>query len=243
MQLYTFLEIERIQQDIPYLIEIMEWVKNFLAKPHPDLGRNGPVCPFVPQSIKLNSIQMAVIRAKNLEPQKIEDIVKNYRDIFLQMEPRNRKAGINKAFLLIFPDLDPDQASTLIDGVQKKLKPFFVEEGLMIGEFHKRTETRGLHNQNFYPLRSPIPLLAIRFMVEGDLPFLTNADNPNLRIKYIEAYLRHFEKESKDETKLKTAYQELALAKEKVFQENVNNFTYKMIWKMKFSNPFAHHHN
>jgi hypothetical protein len=133
MQLYTFLEIERIQQDIPYLIEIMEWVKNFLAKPHPDLGRNGPVCPFVPQSIKLNSIQMAVIRAKNLEPQKIEDIVKNYRDIFLQMEPRDRKAGINKAFLLIFPDLDPDQASTLIDGVQKKLKPFFVEEGLMIG--------------------------------------------------------------------------------------------------------------
>lgn len=229
MQLYTPIEIDTIQQDIQYLVEVKEWVQNFLAKPHPDLGRRGAVCPFVPQSLKSNSIRIAVIRAKNLQPQQIEDIVKDYRDKFLEMEPRDREAAINKAFLLIFPDISLEDAATLIDGVQQKLKPFFVDEGLMIGEFHKRTETRGLHNQNFYPLRSPVPLLAIRFMVESDLPFLVNADNLHLRIRYLEAYLRHFETQMKDETKLKTAYQALILAREALAKENFADLAYEKL--------------
>ena len=83
MQLYTPTEINQTQQDLPYLIEIIEWVKSFLARPHPHLGRSGPVCPFVPQAIKSNSIQFAVVRAKNMEPQQVEEIVLRYRDIFL----------------------------------------------------------------------------------------------------------------------------------------------------------------
>ncbi|MDM9385423.1 hypothetical protein QUB80_32740 [Chlorogloeopsis sp. ULAP01] len=242
MQLYTPLEIDNIQQDIPYLLEVMEWVKTFLAKPHPDLGRPGVVCPFVPHSLKSNSIRLAVIRAKNLQPQQVEDIVKNYRDTFLEIEPQDREAGINKAFLLIFPDLDLDDAATLIDSIQQKLKPFFVEEGLMIGEFHKHTETRGLHNQDFYPLRSPVPLIAIRFMVEADLPFLMNANNLHLRIKYLEAYLQRFEKKMKDKIRLNTAYQALALAREKLVTENSTNLISEKQIKMNFSCPFLHQH-
>jgi hypothetical protein len=240
MQLYTPLEIDRIQQDIPYLIEVMEWVKTFLAKPHPDLGRSGVVCPFVPHSLKSNSIRLAVIRAKNLQPQQVEDIVKDYRDIFLQMEPQDRNVGINKAFLLIFPDIESNDAATLIDNIQQKLKPFFVEEGLMIGEFHKHTETRGLYNQDFYPLRSPVPLIAIRFMVEADLPFLMNANNLHLRIRYLEAYLQRFEKNMKDKIKLNTAYQALALAREKLTIENSANSPSEKHTKMTFSCPFIH---
>jgi hypothetical protein len=219
MQLYTHSEIDRIQQDLPYLTEVMEWVKAFLAKPHPDLGRRGCVCPFVPHSLKSNSIRLAVIRTSDLQMQQVEDIVISYRDIFLNTEPRDGEAAINKAFLLIFPEVNIEDSATLIDEVQKKLKPIFVDEGLMIGEFHKRTETRGLHNPNFRPLRSPFPLLAIRFMAEADLPFLINADNPHLCIRYLEAYLRRFENQSKDEARLArldTAYQALALAKEKL---------------------------
>jgi hypothetical protein len=240
MQLYTLSEIDKIQQDITYLMEVMEWVKSFLAKPHSDLGRSGSVCPFVPHSIKSNSIRMGVIRAKNLTTQQVEEIVINYRDIFLETEPQDRKAGINKAFLLIFPDIGIDTAATLIDGVQQKLKPCFVEKGLMIGEFHQRTETRGLYNQNFYPLRSPIPLLAIRFMVEADLPFLMNADNLHLRIKYLEAYLQHFQKEMKDEARLKTAAQALALARAELTKENLGNLDSDRLWKIDFSCPFIH---
>jgi hypothetical protein len=223
MQLYTTREIEQLEQneDLPYLIEIMEWLKNFLGRPHPNLGRTGAVCPFVPFSLKSNSIHLAVIHTKDLYPEQLEEIVRGYRDIFLEMEVKEQELAINKAFLLIFPDVHIEDASKVIDSVQQKLKPLFVESGLMIGEFHKRNESPGLHNPNFRPLRSPIPLLAIRFMVEADLPFLHNPADPHLRIRYLEAYLKRFGNQFTDETKIRNAHQALKLAKEEVRQENL----------------------
>ncbi|MEH1966383.1 DUF6875 domain-containing protein [Nostoc sp.] len=226
MQLYTTLEIEQLQQheDLPCLIEIMEWVKNFLGKPHPNLGRPGAVCPFVPSSLKSNSIRLAVIRTKDLYPEQLEEVVGCYRDIFLKIDAKEQELAINKAFLLIFPDIHIEDASKLIDSIQQKLKPLFVESGLMIGEFHKRNQSPGLHNPNFRPLRSPIPLLAIRFMVEADLPFLQNPADPRLRIRYLEAYLKRFDHQFTDETKFKNAHQALALAKEQLQQESLLSY-------------------
>lgn len=223
MQLYTPIDIERIQQDLPCLIEILEWVKSFLARSHPDLGRSGPVCPFVPHSLKSNNIQLAVVRGKDLKLQQVEEIVLHYRDIFLDIEPGEGEAVLNKAFILIFPEISVEEASQLIDSVQKKLKPVFVNSGLMIGEFHKRNETPGLHNSNFRPLRSPIPILAIRFMVESDIIFLQDTNDPYLLINYLETYLQRFGNRLKDETKLRTALEALVLAQEQLPKEMLVN--------------------
>ena len=221
MQLYTPSEIQQTQQDLPYLNEIMEWVKNFLAAPHPNLGRSGSVCPYVANAMRLNSIRMAVIPAKNLDFQQLEDIVQRYRDIFLKIDAEEKELAIYKAFILIFPDMSMDEDLKLIEQIQRKLKPLFVETGLMIGEFHNHTQSPGLHNPDFRPLRSPIPLLAIRFMVESDLPFMQSSnDPPQVRINYLEAYLKHFADQIIDKTKLDTAYQALALAKEQLQEEN-----------------------
>ena len=216
MKLYTPIEIEQVQQDLPYLIEIMEWVKSFLSRHHPDLGRPGPVCPYVPHAFKSNSIEMAVIRTKNYESWQIEEIVGNYRDIFLELAKNQKEATTTKAFLLVFPDVHIEDTTQIIDSIQQKLKPLFVESGLMIGEFHRRNQSPGLHNPNFRPLRSPIPLLAIRFMGEFDLPFLQSPYDPYLRIRYLEAYLKYFSEQIKDEAKLKNIYETLALAKAEV---------------------------
>ncbi|BAY10334.1 DUF6875 domain-containing protein [Calothrix sp. NIES-2098] len=213
MELYTPSEIEQLQQDLPYLIEISQWLKTFLSRSHPDLGRPGPVCPFVPKAIKLDCIRLRVIRSHNLVQQQVINIVLPYLNTFLELEPREQDDSLNKAILLLFPDISHEDAPRLIDSVQKELKPLFVESGLMLGEFHKRNHTPGLHNPNFRPLRSPIPMLAIRFMVESDLPFLQNAEDLNLRIRYLEAYLKRFENKFKDENNFKNARQSLALAK------------------------------
>jgi hypothetical protein len=210
--LYKPSEIEQIQQDIPYLIQIKDWVENFLGTHHPNLGRPGPVCPCVPHALKTNSIQMAVIRAKNFDQQQVEEIVKSYRDLFLEAD----KESVSQAYILIFPDIPIAEATQLIDSVQRKLKPIFVTSGLMIGEFHSRNESPGLHNQNFRSLRSPIPLLAIRYMVEADLPFLQSPDDPHLRIRYLEAYLKRFGYKLQDEPKIRDVYQTLALAKAEI---------------------------
>jgi len=226
MQLYTTREIEQLQQheDLPCLIEIMEWVKSFLAKPHHHLGRPGVVCPFVPHSLRSNSIHLAVLRTKDLCPEQVEEIVIRYRDTFLSMEVKEKELAINRAFLLIFPDVHIEDACQVIDTVQQKLKPSFVELGLMLGEFHNRSESPGLHNPNFRPLRSPIPLLVIRFMVEADLPFLQSPADPHLLIRYLEAYLKRFGDNFTDESKFKSAHQALALAKEQIKQGNLVHY-------------------
>jgi hypothetical protein len=89
-----------------------------------------------------------------------------------------------------YPCIATDEAAQYINGLQQKLKPSFVEAGLMIGEFHQKNDAPGLHNPDFRPLQSPIPMLAIRYMHESDLPFLSRpSDSPERRIKYLQAYL------------------------------------------------------
>ncbi|MBE9179856.1 hypothetical protein IQ268_14895 [Oculatella sp. LEGE 06141] len=221
MQLYAPAQLDQLQRDLPYFNEITDWVKNFLAKPHPELGRSGPVCPFVPRALQLNTIRLEVIRAKDLEQQQIEEIVKRYRDVFIELEPKQGDLAFYKAIMLVFPDIPAEDAFKLIDGVQQKLKPFFVESGLMLGEFHERNEGEGLHNPNFRPLRSPIPMLAIRFMAESDLPFLDRlTDEPQVRIQYLEAYINRLSTTIKDERKLTNARKALALAHAQLEQGN-----------------------
>jgi hypothetical protein len=120
----------------------------------------------------------------------IVEAVDRYRGRFLELEPRQGDLAQSKAILIVFPSLSTDDAA-LIDQVQFELKSSFVEEGMMLGEFHEQNESPGLRNPDFRPLRSPIPMLAMRYMVETDLPFLHRSLYPAaLRSEFIRAYLR-----------------------------------------------------
>jgi len=93
--------------------------------------------------------------------------------------------------VLIFPEVTPEQAAEVIDGPQRKMKPTFVKEGLMLGEFHPISLSPGLRNPAFRPLRSPIPLLVIRHMVESDIDFLSRPFDPApIRMQSLKAYLQ-----------------------------------------------------
>ncbi len=166
------------------------WVRRFLARPNADLGRAGPVCPFTPMALELDTIWMTEIQETSPDPQRIQDVIEECRKIFVETEPRDGPMAINKVIMVVFSGLGED-AARWIDAMQAKLKPNFVDIGLMLGEFHSRNETPGLRNEDFRPLRSPIPMLVIRHMVESDLPFLKReTDKPEVRISYLRSYLR-----------------------------------------------------
>src|SRR5262249_49614221 len=116
----------------------------------------------------------------------------DYRNVFLETEPTSGPEAMNKAFLVVFPSLTAGgpEGAALVDKVQASLKPYFVDMGLMLGEFHAANESPGLRNPAFRPLRSPIPMLAIRHMVESDLPFLIRKTYPpELRSLFLRSYL------------------------------------------------------
>ncbi len=187
-RMYTFDEVAKgMVPDHPLSITI-DWMRRFLAKPHPDLGRGGNVCPWVPGAIAQDTIWLTAVNSTDHAA--IRQVVTQYRERFLDLEPKNGELSMMKSILIVFPNVPSDNAA-VVDQVQLELKPQFVDSGLMIGEFHERNEGEGLRNPNFRPLRSPIPLLAIRFMVESDIPFLHRLMYPpELRTRLLKSYIR-----------------------------------------------------
>jgi hypothetical protein len=167
------------------------WARDYLARPHPQLGRKGSVCPFVPLSLAMDSIWLAEVTDATPSFESISAIITEYHDLFLATEPTRGPEALQKSFLLVFPTLDAATGgSALVDTVQRALKKKFVDSGLMLGEFHMANECTGLRNIDFRPFRSPVPLLGMRHMVESDLPFLVREDAPAKdRSLFLRSYL------------------------------------------------------
>lgn len=178
---FSFAEIRK--QPFPALLEeyqedlntLQNWVDEYLCKPHPELGRSGPVCPFVPTALEMGLICVLIFPnvTAATSQESMKRLILNERDAFLAMEPRHGNTAQFKSFLMLFPNLPNPESYHMIDAVQASLQEDFCEKGLMIGEFHPGPpDKRGLWNESFRPLDCPIPLLAIRHMVPTDILFL-----------------------------------------------------------------------
>lgn len=182
-------EVARTHPTDSALADVLGWMHDFLSQPHPELGRKGAVCPFVPVALEKDSIQMAQIVDPNPSVESVEATIRRFRDLFLVTEPTRGPEAINKAFVVVFPNLSADSAG-LVDVVQGRLKKEFIDCGLMLGEFHTTNKKAGLRNAEFHPLRSPLPMLGMRQMVDSDLPFLDLAEYPpQLRASFLRSYL------------------------------------------------------
>ncbi|MCP2302929.1 hypothetical protein LV79_002605 [Actinokineospora globicatena] len=193
------LEVGDIEDDLlppevaPYraqLRTVLDWARQYLTRPHESLGRRGSVCPFVQSSLDRGRFYLAVYPGHPASPGAVAEAVLPYRDWFLELAPTSAGQAQLTTILVLFPDLPTQDVDRMIDGSQEALKTDYVDRGLMIGEFHQGPPDKGgLWNPDFRPLRSPVPLLAIRHMVPTDFPFLTgNRDHAS-------AYLRRFASE------------------------------------------------
>lgn len=174
---------------------VLSWIREFIAKPHPQLGRAGSVCPFLPRALKEDSVMFQTINANDLDSHQLDELVMQYSSLFLLMEPTKGAARLNKTIVLIFDGIKEADAAEVIESTHQRLKPFFVERGLMLGEFHKTHQAAGVRNPNFRPLQSPLPLLVIRYMVPSDKEFLDReSEAPEKRAQFMQAYNRLFAK-------------------------------------------------
>jgi hypothetical protein len=183
-------EVAHVSENIDVLCEAVAWVRTYLARPHSALGRTGTVCPFAPPALMKDTVRVAVVRltGSNKRTQIIE-AVEYHLEAFVS-RPAEEVDRILQATLILFPDVSPEEAPELIDRTKEELKTKFIRQGLMLGEFHARNDSPGLHNPEFRPLRSTIPMLAIRNMVPTDFVFLNRSEYDSAtRLKYLEAYL------------------------------------------------------
>ena len=164
---------------------LTHWTRTFLMSTHPDLGRTGDVCPFTAQGARLDTLRYGVSLAAGHDLARIRREMADAFDAFDRV-PHPRRMGHFRAVMVAFPNCaDPKGLETLA-AVQKSLRLKSLRTDRMVGLFHDGTEAEGLWNAAFRPLRSPIPLLAIRALVENDAAFA--ARHPML----VPTYLKRF---------------------------------------------------
>jgi hypothetical protein len=176
----------------PVLREVADWILSYVVKPHRELGRSGEVCPFVSPALLLGALWLAAVDDVIDDERPICDRLQTFLQIYGTLEARSNAGVVSdlRTLVIAFPKLPPGQVASLVMGAHALMKPTFVDRGLMLGEFYSGSESPGVHNPSFRPLRSPIPLFVIRAMVPGDLVFLNKpSEPPSKRSYFIRAYL------------------------------------------------------
>jgi prolyl-tRNA editing enzyme YbaK/EbsC (Cys-tRNA(Pro) deacylase) len=179
---------DHVLGDLEPMRRVVRWAEEYLCRPHPGLGREGPVCPFAQASMRKALFSLAVCRGTDFSAEAVQAILMKYRDWFLELEPQSGGDASFKTILVLFPDLAQESIPRLIDATQEALKADYVAKGLMIGEFHSGPPQKaGLWNRDFRPLASPVAMLVIRHMVPTDFGFLRHDRN------LVSTYLERFE--------------------------------------------------
>ncbi len=153
---------------------LADWVRHYLMRPHPDLGRTGHVCPFTAKSARLALLRIGI---SPLQPADRRGIMQTMQDAMQAFEalPCTRATKVFRTVMVGFPNCAGLEGIAALHNVQNAMRYHSVIRGKMIGLFEPDSPATGLINPDFRPLRSPIPLLAIRMLVEQDAPFVVRS--------------------------------------------------------------------
>lgn len=177
---------DRNAADRVALVGAARWAKEFLTNPHPELGRSGHVCPYVNAAIREQRFLLTVLRNAHSKQRAVEQDILRLGRHLEQLHPKaSRKAHLS-TIVVLFPDLPKERAGEIINDVHRRLKPSFLSRGMMLGEFFAESSKPGLHNPDFRPLRSEVPLLVIRSMMLTDIAFLSD------RARFVRAFIENF---------------------------------------------------
>ena len=173
---------ELAEGDLAALEAVADWIKTYVVKPHKDLGRAGPVCPFVPEALERKTLWLAPEQIADRDMPDVIELINGYQRLFLDAQPTDGDDANYKVIVVVFSDLSADRAQGVFDDVLQQLAvPSYVEDGIVFGPFYEGHQGTALYNSNFRPFRSPVPFLFVRQGVISDWKFfLDNQDWLNL---------------------------------------------------------------
>ena len=169
-----------------------EWVGDYTANPHPDLGREGVVCPYMVKALRQDCITLIDFDCSEGDAA-LGALARQMRG---QMIERAEGLGADAIYLvnLIVPYGNTEtELKAMVGRVHSWLKEEFVAMGFMLGDFWPEHETIGLHSEIFRPFTSPLPILGMRHMVPADLVFFITPDlTPHQQLNFMRHYRNVF---------------------------------------------------
>lgn len=169
--LLTYSEARRLAERGGELAALHDWLDTYPMRSHPELGRTGAVCPFTRMARKLDAMRVGICRAGPDDEGAAAAIIgRGWQE--LERIPVDGSADQFRAVVIGFPNCDSDAGVEMLHRAQRRYKFYAMFRFRMMGFLHPRSEIGGLWNPNFHPLRSPMPAVALRCMVEQDAPFI-----------------------------------------------------------------------
>jgi hypothetical protein len=169
---------ELAESDRNALRAVADWTNTFVAKPHEDLGRAGPVCPFVPVALDHKTLWFVAERSSGRSTPDVVQLVEDYKRLLLAAKPVDGDDANLKSIVVVFTDLPAAQAKDFFGGVLQQIgAPSYANDGLVMGPFYEGNDGTAVYNPTFRPFTSPVPFLLMRRAVVSDWKlFLNNKD-------------------------------------------------------------------
>jgi hypothetical protein len=166
------------ERDRAALDAVADWITTFVIRPHKDLGRDGPVCPFVPGALERRTLWLVPQQIGDRSVPEVVELMNGYKRLFLETEPTEGDDADYKVIVVVFIDLPAERAQSLFTGVLEQLAaPSYADEGIIFGPFYEGNEGTSLYNASFRPFQSPVPLLFVRQTVVSDWKFFVDDDS------------------------------------------------------------------
>jgi hypothetical protein len=169
---------ELAEGDLDALQAIADWVESYVVQPHQDLGRPGPVCPFVPGALDRGTFWLAPERIAERDVPAVVELMDGYRRLLLDTPPTEGDDARLKVIVVVFTDLDADRAQSVFTSVLEQLAlPSYERDGILYGPFHEKFQGTAIYNSSFRPFRSPVPFLFVRHGVVDDWKFFLDDED------------------------------------------------------------------
>lgn len=145
---------------------LTQWLDDTIARPHPDLGRSGAVCPYVPKARAAGKVEISACRG----PLALDAVTAALQPVIAQVAEMVRARAPGEAACAAVVAF-PETAVATVFAAQELLVDHVASLGLAIAVFSPDHPGRGLHNPAFRPMRAPWPLVVVRQTVRQDAVF------------------------------------------------------------------------
>src|SRR5579862_615455 len=152
---------------------VRRWASEYIARPHPSLGRTGAICPFMQPSLELERFhtwQIDDVRSDDMP--RLRRVILEAARAFLACYPLATPKNNFASVALLFPRLSGEHVMAL-DLLHDQLKTHLVARyELMATPCHCLSRKPSISNPDFAVFRSPVPLIVLRHLDVRDIRFL-----------------------------------------------------------------------
>jgi hypothetical protein len=164
--------------ELTALQAVADWIKTYVVRPHKDLGRAGPVCPFVPGALERRTLWLAPERIADRSVPAVVELMNGYVRRFLDAQPTDGDDAKYKVIVVVFADLAADRAQDVFDDVLEQVAVrSYADDGVVFGPFYEGNEGTAIYNSSFRPFTSPVPFLFVRHGVISDWKFFLDQED------------------------------------------------------------------